>query len=133
MQSLSSKHFKILGWVHISSWPPLSAFLQPASCCKSHFRCKNNYDCFLACLVNVAEITHDDNLPIVGKETQSEKCSAEQISVSNAEKEMTIRDCHSCHTLILVKANLFQKGYLGKSENPLFCHFWGEFLSKFLL
>ena len=47
-------------------------------------------------MVNIAEITDVDNRPIDVKETQSEECSAEQISVSNAEKEMTIRDCHSC-------------------------------------
>ena len=78
-------------------------------------------------MVNIAEITDVDNRPIDMKETQSEECSAEQISVSNAEKEMTIRDCHSCHTLILVKANLFQKGYFCKSEYPLFCQLWGNF------
>ena len=76
-------------------------------------------------MVNIAEITDVDNRPIDVKETQSEKCSAEQISVSNAEKEMTIRDCHSCHTLIVVKANLLQKGHFRKSEYPLFANFGG--------
>ena len=32
-----------------------------------------------------------------------------------------------------VKANLFQKGYYCKSEYPLFCQFFGELLSKYLL
>ena len=38
-----------------------------------------------------------------------------------------------CIESLKVKANLFQKGYFCKSEYPLFCQFWGEFLSKFLL
>ena len=32
-----------------------------------------------------------------------------------------------------LKANFFQKGYFRISEYPLFCQFFGEFLSKFLL
>ena len=78
-------------------------------------------------MVNIAEITDVDNRPIDMKETQSEECSAEQISVSNAEKEMTIRDCHSCHTLILVKANLFQKGYFIRVNTHFFANFEGNF------